>query len=38
LQEKFRKQAMEGDSLKETLRELTNENKMLEKTNKEVAL
>ena len=29
---------MEGDSLKETLRELTNENKMLEKTSKEVTL
>jgi hypothetical protein len=38
LQEKFRKQAMEMDSLRENLRELNNENKMLEKTNKEVSL
>ena len=38
LQEKFRKQAMEMDSLRENLRELNNENKMLEKTKKEVSL
>lgn len=38
LQEKFRKQAMEMDQTRENLRELTNENKMLEKTNKEVSL
>ena len=29
---------MESDKLKETLKELTNENKMLEKTNKETSL